>query len=151
MSVSQITYITLFPEAIEQGLSHSLVGKAQTAGAVKLNYVQIRKFSKDKHQSVDDMVYGGGAGMLLKADVMFDAWSSVTSLEEKANALSDRPYTILLSPQGTLLTQEKAKHFARDFSHLIFVCGHYEGLDERFIDACVDEEMSIGNYVLTGG
>ncbi len=151
MPLKKITYITLFPEAIAQGLSHSLVGKAQAAGTIQLNYVQIRNFSKDKHQSVDDMVYGGGAGMLLKSDVMFDAWNSVTSLDEKSKPKHERPYTILLSPQGPLLTQERAKTYARDFSHLIFVCGHYEGIDERFIEACVDEEMSIGDYVLTGG
>jgi tRNA (guanine37-N1)-methyltransferase len=151
MSLSKITYLTLFPEAIRSGLSHSLVGKAQDSKKIELSYVQIRDFAKDKHRSVDDIVYGGGAGMLLKADVMFDAWSSITSLEQKENSAADRPYTILLSPQGKLLNQAKAKDLARHYSHLIFVCGHYEGIDERFIDLCVDEEMSIGDYVLTGG
>jgi len=89
--------------------------------------------------------------MLLKPDVLFDAWSSVTSLPEKAKLKTGRPYTILLSPQGKLLTQERAKEFAKEYSHLIFVCGHYEGVDERFIETCVDEELSIGDYVLTGG
>ena len=158
MSLQKISYLSLFPEAIDQGLQHSLVGKARESGKIELNFVQIRDFAKDKHHSVDDIVYGGGAGMLLKPDVLFDAWSSVTNLVEKQNAgtvdpeqARARPYTILLSPQGKLLTQESAKSFARDYSHLIFVCGHYEGVDERFIEACVDEEMSIGDYVLTGG
>ena len=149
--LQKISYLSLFPEMIEQGLSHSLVGKARASGKIDLSFIQIREFAKDKHHSVDDIVYGGGAGMLLKADVMFDAWSSVTSLEAKKEEPTKRPYTILLSPQGKLLTQERAKTFARDYSELIFVCGHYEGIDERFIDACVDEEMSIGDYVLTGG
>ena len=154
MSLQKIHFLTLFPEMIQQGLSHSLLGKAQDkkqGKKIELNFVQIRDFAKDKHKSVDDIVYGGGAGMLLKADVLFDAWSSVTSLEKKAGPAASRPYTLLLSPQGKLLHQEKAKSLAEDFSELIIVCGHYEGVDERFIDLCVDEEISIGDYVLTGG
>jgi len=147
----KISYLSLFPEVIDQGLAASLVGKARESGRVELSFIQIRDFAKDKHRSVDDMVYGGGAGMLLKPDVLFDAWSSVTSLPEKAKLKTGRPYTILLSPQGKLLTQERAKEFAKEYSHLIFVCGHYEGVDERFIETCVDEELSIGDYVLTGG
>ena len=149
--LQKITYIALFPEVIQTGLSHSLVGKAQASQKIELSFVQLRNFAKDKHKSVDDIVYGGGAGMLLKPDVLFDAWSSVTSLEQKVGDPSTRPYTILLSPQGKLLSQSRAKDFARNYTHLIFVCGHYEGVDERFIDLCVDEEMSIGDYVLTGG
>jgi tRNA (guanine37-N1)-methyltransferase len=149
MPLQKISYLSLFPEMIEHGLSHSLVGKAREAGKISLNFVQIRDHAKDKHRSVDDIVYGGGAGMLLKADVMVDAWKSVVS-SESADP-KPKPYTILLSPQGKLLTQERAKDFAQNYSELIFVCGHYEGIDERFIDLCVDEEMSIGDYVLTGG
>lgn len=111
----------------------------------------MRAFATDKHQSVDDIVYGGGAGMLLKSEVLFAAWSSVTSLEQKQTDAKSRPYTILLSPQGKLLTQERAKDLAQNYSELILVCGHYEGVDERFIHACVDEELSIGDYILTGG
>ena len=149
--LQKITFISLFPEVIESGLSHSLVGKAQTAKKIELSFIQLRSFAKDKHKSVDDIVYGGGAGMLLKPDVLFEAWQSITSLEEKSRAPHERPYTILLSPQGKLLTQERAKNFAQHYSHLIFICGHYEGVDERFIETCVDEELSIGDYVLTGG
>ncbi|MBC7397322.1 MAG: tRNA (guanosine(37)-N1)-methyltransferase TrmD [Bdellovibrionales bacterium] len=151
MALQKITYLSLFPETIEQGLSHSLVGKARQSQKVNLSFVQIRDFAKDKHQSVDDIVYGGGAGMLLKSEVMYAAWSSVSSLDQKLKAVTERPYTILLSPQGKLLTQERAKDFAQNYSEIILVCGHYEGVDERFIDACVDEELSIGDYVLTGG
>jgi len=147
----KIHYLTLFPDTIREGLSHSLVGKAQAAGRVLLNFIQIRDFATDKHKTVDDVVYGGGAGMLLKPQVMFDAWQSVSSLEKKALPIGQRPYTIHLSPQGKLLTQEGAKELVKTHSELIFVCGHYEGIDERFLDLCVDEEMSIGDYVLTGG
>ena len=90
--------------------------------------------------------------MLLKPDVLRDAWQSVSGMPEKtAPGNPERPYTILLSPQGKCLTQDRAKRLAEDSNHLILVCGHYEGVDERFIDLCVDEELSIGNYVLTGG
>ena len=150
-TLQKIHYLTLFPEAIQKGLDHSLMAKAQASGKVILNYVQIRDFSKDKHKTVDDVVYGGGAGMLLKAPVMVDAWSSISSFDKKSLPVGERPYTILLSPQGNLLTQDRAKALVRNHEEIILVCGHYEGVDERFIDLCVDEELSIGDYVLTGG
>lgn len=160
--LKKIHFVSLFPEVIREGLSHSLMGKAAAGKAVGLHYTQIRDFATNKHKTVDDTPYGGGAGMLLKADVMFDAWSSIVSGTGKAQPDFDpagfrsrpsgeRPYTILLSPQGRVLTQERAKTFVRDFSELVIVTGHYEGVDERFIDLCVDEELSIGDYVLTGG
>ena len=151
MALKRISYITLFPEAIDQGLSHSLVGKAREAGRVTLDFTQIRDFARDKHRSVDDVVFGGGAGMLLKPEVLHEAWRSVTGLESKSDPSSERPHTILLSPQGRCLTQERARELAAGPAHLVVVCGHYEGVDERFIDACVDEEVSIGDYILTGG
>ena len=142
--LQKISYLSLFPEVIEQGLSHSLIGKARASGKIVLSFFQLRNFTNDKHRSVDDTVYGGGAGMLLKADILWKAWSEIKTT-------GVRPYTILLSPQGKLLTQERAKQLSREHSHLLFICGHYEGVDERFIEACVDEELSIGDYVLTGG
>jgi tRNA (guanine37-N1)-methyltransferase len=151
MALNRITYITLFPEAIDQGLSHSLVGKARDAGKVALDFIQIRDFARDKHRSVDDVVFGGGAGMLLKPEVMHEAWRSVTGLQGKSDPSPDRPHTILLSPQGKCLTQERARELASGARHLVVVCGHYEGVDERFIETCVDEELSIGDYILTGG
>ncbi len=149
MSLKKISFLSLFPDSIQSGLSHSLVGKAQEQGKIKLAHINIRDFSKDKHRTVDDIVYGGGAGMLLKADVLFDAWNSIAA--PVLEVTGKKPHTILLSPQGALLTQERAKHFATEHEELIIVCGHYEGVDERFIELCVDEEISIGNYVLTGG
>ncbi len=155
--LSKIHYLSLFPDTIREGLNHSLVAKAQAAGRVSLNFVQIRDFAEDKHKTVDDVVYGGGAGMLIKAPVLVKAWESVSSVPasvasvEKKSLAGERPYTILLSPQGKLLTQDRAKELVQTHSEIIFVCGHYEGVDERFIDLCVDEEMSIGDYVLTGG
>ncbi|MBS1958797.1 MAG: tRNA (guanosine(37)-N1)-methyltransferase TrmD [Bdellovibrionales bacterium] len=150
MALQKIHFISLFPDVIRDGLSHSLIGKA--GDKITLNFIQLRDFAKNKHKTVDDTPSGGGAGMLLKPDVLFDAWSSVTSLEEKRlRPAAERPYTILLSPQGKLLAQSKAKTMASHHRELIIVTGHYEGVDERFIDLCVDEEMSIGDYVLTGG
>ncbi len=151
MALKKISYLSLFPGMIDQGLSHSLVGKARASNQFELEFIQIRDFAKNKHRTVDDTCYGGGAGMLLRADVLFEAWSSVTSLEEKNSDSPSRPFTVLLSPQGRLLTQDLAKDWVKRYEHIVFVCGHYEGVDERFIDACVDEELSIGNYVLTGG
>ena len=149
--LKKIHFLSLFPETIREGLNHSLVAKAQASGKVALNFVQIRDFSKDKHKTVDDVVYGGGAGMLIKAPVLVDSWLSVSSFDQKALPVGERPYTILLSPQGKLLTQDWAKELVKTHQEIIFVCGHYEGVDERFINLCVDEEMSIGDYVLTGG
>jgi tRNA (guanine37-N1)-methyltransferase len=135
-------FLTLFPEVFGPALKSSLLGKAASAKRVEFNLIQIRDFATDKHKSVDDTPYGGGEGMLLRADVLFAAWNSIP---KKSNST-----TILLSPQGKLFAQETAKEFAA-FEQLILVCGHYEGVDERFIELCVDQEISVGDYVLTGG
>jgi tRNA (guanine37-N1)-methyltransferase len=123
-------------------LSTSLLGKAEKKGLVSYQFTQIRDFAQDKHRTVDDTPFGGGEGMLLKADVLSEAWRSIPKAPKTA--------TILLSPQGEVFNQELAKELAT-YSQLILVCGHYEGVDERFIDLCVDREVSIGDYVLTGG
>lgn len=132
--------LTLFPEMFTP-LKESIIGKAIEDKKVELNLINIRNFSKDKHKKVDDTPYGGGAGMVMKADVVYDAYSSI----EKENAK-----VIFLSPQGKTLNQEKVKSLAKE-KHLILLCGHYEGIDQRVIDEIVDEEISIGDYVLTGG
>ncbi len=140
-------FLTLFPELFSGVLNASLLGKAQEKGLVSYRLVQIRDFALDKHRTVDDTPYGGGAGMLMKPDVLYAAWSSAKGHESPS---SRKSATILLSPQGELFTQEMAKELAT-YSQLVLVCGHYEGVDERFIESCVDREVSIGNYVLTGG
>ena len=132
--------LTLFPEMFEP-MKHSVIGRAVEKGLLEINLVNIRDFSKDKHKKVDDTVYGGGAGMLMKPDVVYDAFKSVKSEEAKV---------IYLSPQGKKLCQSKVEELAKS-EHLILLCGHYEGIDQRVIDKIVDEEISIGDYVLTGG
>jgi len=132
--------LTLFPEMFE-ALNESIIGRARNSNKIEINIVNIRDFSKDKHKKVDDTIYGGGAGMLIKPDVVYDAYCSVKSEKSKV---------IYLSPQGKKLNQEKVISLANE-EHLILLCGHYEGIDQRVIDKIVDEEISIGDYVLTGG
>ena len=132
--------LTLFPEMFES-MKQSIIGRALEKGILELNIVNIRDFSKDKHKKVDDTIYGGGAGMLIKPDVVYDSYNSVKSEKSKV---------IYLSPQGKTLNQEKVEALAKE-EHLILLCGHYEGIDQRVIDKIVDEEISIGDYVLTGG
>ena len=137
----EIHFLTLFPEILEPFLSASLVGKARKKNLVSFHTTQIRDFATDVHHKVDDTPYGGGEGMVLKADVLYRAWESVQDATTK---------TILLSPQGKILTQEKAKELSQE-KKLILVCGHYEGVDERFTELSKAEEISVGDYVLTGG
>jgi len=120
------------------------LGKAQQKGLVDFHLTQIRDFSKDKHRTVDDTPYGGGEGMLMKVDVLHAAWKSVVPTK------SPRIRTLLLSPQGKPFNQDMAKELA-GLDQIVLICGHYEGVDERFIELCVDQEVSIGDYVLTGG
>jgi tRNA (guanine37-N1)-methyltransferase len=136
--------LTLFPEIFEPVFSSSLLGKACKKGLLTLETIQIRDFSTDKHRTVDDTPFGGGEGMLLRVDVLHAAWTHA-----RAKCASE-PLTVLLSPQGPRFEQETAKEFAAS-PEIILVCGHYEGVDERFIELCVDREVSIGDYVLTGG
>jgi len=122
----------------------SLLGKAADKGVLKFGVHDIRAFAKDKHRTADETPYGGGEGMLIKADILHAAWSAVVPAKKPSVR------TILLSPQGPRFDAAKAKELAR-YEEVVFVCGHYEGVDERFIELCVDEELSIGDYVLTGG
>lgn len=132
--------LTLFPEMFD-GITQSIIGKAVEKDLIKINLVNIRDFSKDKHKKVDDTPYGGGAGMVMKPDVVYDAYNSVKSNNAKV---------IYLSPKGKTLNQEKVKELSKE-NHIILLCGHYEGIDQRVLDEIVNEEISIGNYVLTGG
>ena len=136
----QFDVLTLFSEMFEP-IKQSILGKAIENEKIKLKLVNIRDFSKDKHKKVDDTPYGGGAGMVMKPDVVYDAYKSV--YEENAKV-------IYLSPQGKTLNQKKVEELSKE-KHLILLCGHYEGIDQRVIDKIVDEEISIGDYVLTGG
>ncbi len=133
--------LTLFPEMFEP-IKHSIIARAEKQGVIEINLINIRDFSKDKHKKVDDTIYGGGAGMLIKPDVVYDAYNSVKSEKSKV---------LYLTPQGKKLCQSKVEKLAKNEEHLILLCGHYEGIDQRVIDKIVDEEISIGDYVLTGG
>lgn len=132
--------LTLFPEMFEP-MKHSIIERASEKDLIDINLINIRDFSKDKHKHVDDTPYGGGAGMLIRPDVVYDAYSSVS--EENAKV-------IYMSPKGKVLNQNMVKELSKE-SHLIILCGHYEGIDQRVLDEIVDEEISIGDYVLTGG
>ena len=132
--------LTLFPEMFKS-LNDSIIGRAKEKGLIKINLINIRDFSKDKNKKVDDTPYGGGAGMVIMPDVVYDAYSSIQNKNAKV---------IYLSPQGKMLNQEKVKELSKE-EHLVLLCGHYEGIDQRVLDEIVDEEISIGDYVLTGG
>ena len=132
--------LTLFPEMFEP-LNSSIIGRAKEKNLIQINLINIRDFSRDKHKKVDDTPYGGGAGMVMMPDVVYDAYKSIEDKNAKV---------IYMSPQGKKLTQEKVEKLAKE-KHLIILCGHYEGIDQRVIDKIVDEEISIGDYVLTGG
>ena len=132
--------LTLFPEMFEC-LQESIIGRAMEKDLIQINLINIRDFSRDKHKKVDDTPYGGGAGMVIRPDVVYDAYQSIQDKKAKV---------IYLSPQGQVLNQTKVKELSTE-EHLILLCGHYEGIDQRVLDEIVDEEISIGDYVLTGG
>lgn len=133
--------LTLFPEMFET-LKESIIGKALERKIIEINTINIRDFSKNKHKKVDDTPYGGGAGMVMMPDVVYDSYMSIP---HKENAK-----VIYLSPKGKVLNQQKVEELSKQ-EHLILLCGHYEGIDQRVLDEIVDEEISIGDYVLTGG
>lgn len=141
--------LTLFPELIESYLQTSIMGRAAAAGQIECHAVNIRDYSKDKHKKVDDYPYGGGAGMVMQAQPVYDAWRSVIDTGADANG-QNKPRCIYLSPQGRVFDQALAKELAQE-RELIFLCGHYEGVDERVLDEIVTDQISAGDYVLTGG
>lgn len=136
--------LTLFPEMVLNGLNTSIIGRAVEAGHLSIEAVNIRDYSTNKHSKVDDYPYGGGAGMLMQAQPVYDAWESV------AERIGYKPRCIYLTPQGPTFHQEMAKDLALE-EDLIFLCGHYEGIDERVLQEIVTDYVSIGDYVLTGG
>ncbi len=137
----KITVLTLFPKMFE-ALNESLIGKAIDKNLIELEVVNFRDFSKNKHKKVDDYAFSGGAGMVLTPQPIYDALQSVITKDS---------YVVYMSPKGTPLTQNKVKQISNDIKHLVIICGHYEGIDERIITLCVNEQISVGDFVLTGG
>jgi tRNA (guanine37-N1)-methyltransferase len=138
----RITILTLFPEMFAP-LNSSILGKAQEKNLVDIDIVNIRDYSLDKHHNTDDYPFGGGAGMVMFVQPIYDA---IKKIKENRN-----PHVVYLSPKGTTLNQKKVIELSSKYDDIVFLCGHYEGIDERAITLCVDEEISIGDYVLTGG
>ncbi len=138
--------MTLFPDLVTTVLGESVIGRAQKSGAITVEAHNIRDYSKDKHRRVDDTPYGGGKGMLMMAPPIYDCYQAIL---EKAGDMQRRK-VVYMSPRGKVLNQAKAKELA-ELEHLVVLCGHYEGVDTRIIEEIVDEEISIGDFVLTGG
>ena len=136
--------LTLFPEMIMDGLNTSIIGRAMNKSLISLEAINIRDFATNKHMKVDDYPYGGGAGMVMQAEPVYLAYKSI---EERINK---KPRVIYLTPQGKVFNQSMAEDFAKE-EDLVFLCGHYEGIDERVLDMIVTDNVSIGDYVLTGG
>ena len=140
-----IHIMTLFPDVVGDMLCESILGRAQERDIIRIDCHQIRDYTVNKQKQVDDYPYGGGHGAVMQADPLYRCWAHLC--EEAGH----RIHTIYLSPTGQVFNQEHAKRLCRDYDELILVCGHYEGIDERFIEECVDEELSLGDFVLTGG
>lgn len=145
--------LTLFPEMIKQGLNTSITGRAIDKGLISVNTVNIREFSEDKHNRVDDYPYGGGAGMVIQAEPVFKAYGYLANHIKLSGQNSEsykKPRVIYVTPQGSVFNQDMVKELAKE-EDLIFLCGHYEGIDERALEMIVTDNISIGDYVLTGG
>ena len=140
----RIDILTLFPEVCETVMAESIIGRARKRGAVQVCCHQIRDFAYDKHNRVDDTLFGGGMGMLMMAEPI------ALCMDDLVEQLGKKPHVLYMSPQGSVLSQEKVKELAM-YENIAILCGHYEGVDERVLEAYVDEEISIGDYVLTGG
>lgn len=139
-----IEIATLFPEMCEAVLSASIIGRARAKGAITVNCHQIRDYTKDKHRRVDDSPFGGGMGLVMQAQPIYDCWQAVREQ-------SERPmHTIYMSPKGKTLTQQRVRELA-EMPRIFLLCGHYEGVDQRVLDKICDEEISVGDYVVTGG
>lgn len=140
-----IHIMTLFPDVVGDMLCESILGRAQERDIIRVDCHQIRDYTLNKQKQVDDYPYGGGQGAVMQADPLYQCWKHIC--DEAGGPI----HTIYLSPAGKVFKQADAKRLQRDYDSLILVCGHYEGIDERFIEACVDEEISLGDFVLTGG
>ncbi|MCR5083766.1 MAG: tRNA (guanosine(37)-N1)-methyltransferase TrmD [Parasporobacterium sp.] len=142
--------LTLFPEMIEQGINTSITGRAIKEGYINLNAVNIRDYTNEKHGHVDDYPYGGGAGMVMQAQPVYDAYKSIVGEEELKKEKEMRKRVVFLTPAGKTFNQRMAEEFAKE-EEITFLCGHYEGIDERVLELIVTDNVSIGDYVLTGG
>lgn len=148
--------LTLFPDMVRDGLHTSILGRAVENGHISMNVVNIRDYTLDKHKKVDDYPYGGGAGMLMQAQPIFDAWQAVCKgmdgmlTEQQDTCLEKKPRTVYVTPQGSVFNQNMAVELAKE-EDLVILCGHYEGVDERVLEEIVTDYVSIGDYVLTGG
>lgn len=140
----RIDIATLFPDMCEAVLSESIVGRARKAGYITVECHNIRDYTLNKHRRVDDVPYGGGRGMVMQADPIYRCWEAV------CEKLETKPHAIYLSPKGKTLTQQKAVELSK-MDSIFLLCGHYEGIDQRVLDTIIDEEISVGDYVLTGG
>ena len=137
--------LTLFPDAVDAMMQSSILGRAQKKGLLEIHAHQIRDYTTNRQNQVDDYPYGGGRGAILQCDPLYRCWCAI------CDDIGAPVHTIFLSACGSVFNQEKAKQMQRSFENVILVCGHYEGIDQRFIDECVDEEISLGDFVLTGG
>ncbi len=142
--------MTLFPDLVGYVLGESIIGRAQKSGALEINTYNIRDYSEDKHRRVDDTPYGGGKGMLMMAPPIYNCYSAILGQQEETGFVPATRRVIYMSPAGRVLNQKKAEELS-GYDNLIILCGHYEGVDRRIIDEIVDEEISIGDFVLTGG
>lgn len=140
----RIDILTLFPEMCEAVLGESIIGRARAAGAVEIHCHNIRDYTTDKHGRVDDAPYGGGMGMIMSVQPIYDCFKTLFGNEEQ------KPHVIYMTPKGKTFCQKRACELA-EYEHIVLLCGHYEGIDQRVLDEIVDEEISIGDYVLTGG
>lgn len=141
--MKQFFVLTLFPEMIQQTLSHSIMGRAQKEGHISVEAINIRDYTLNKQKHVDDYPYGGGAGMVMQAQPIYDAYQSIAEKAKGARA-------VYMTPQGRPFTQRIAEELSKE-ENLVFLCGHYEGIDERIIEEIVTDEISLGDFVLTGG
>jgi tRNA (guanine37-N1)-methyltransferase len=145
----KISIITLFPKMIDSFFEESIVKKAKEKGLIEIEFVNLRDFGLDSYGTVDDKPYGGGAGMVLRVDVLYKALKQIKNKNEKIKMTMKNEKIVLTSPKGKIFNQEKAKEYAK-LDHLVIICGHYEGVDERVLNF-VDEEVSLGDFVMTGG
>jgi tRNA (guanine37-N1)-methyltransferase len=140
-----IDILTLFPDVVNAMMKQSIIGRAQENDIIKISCRQIRDYTENRQKQVDDYPYGGGMGMVMQVQPLYDCWKSV------CDEAGMRAHTIYMSPQGKTFTQSDAIRLKNEYDRLIIVCGHYEGIDERFIELCTDEEISLGDFVVTGG